>query len=117
MNAISAWLLSANIKLNSPDLTAVYEQQTGGYLYKVFPTGDSCWLAVSWPSGSRIAFRMAYSPDDQLELKKIEEQDGQVSFLLGSLLDDIESCRTFIIPLLAAGYRAAGRPRKKAGGG
>ena len=91
MNAISAWLLSANIKLNSPDLTAVYEQQTGGYLYKVFPTGDSCWLAVSWPSGSRIAFRMAYSPDDQLELKKIEEQDGQVSFLLGSLLGDYES--------------------------
>src|ERR1700742_115261 len=91
MNATSAWLLSANTKLNSPDLKAVYEQQAGGYLYKVFLTGDSCWLVVSWPGGSRIAFRMAYSPDDQLQVKKIEQLGDQMNFLIGSLLGDYES--------------------------
>ena len=79
MNATSAWLLSANNKLNRSVDSAVYERQAGGYLYKVYMTGDSCWLAVSWPGGSRIAFRMAYSPDDQLELKKIEEKGQQIN--------------------------------------
>jgi hypothetical protein len=70
MNASSPWLINTNIILNAPDLAAVYEKQAAGYTFKVHLTGDSCWLVAAWPKGSRIAFRLAYSPNDALDLKK-----------------------------------------------
>src|SRR3979409_1955328 len=73
MNAVSPWLLTINAKLNDPDLQPVSEQEALGYSFKVFLIGDSCWLVASWPKGSRIAFRLAYSPNDKLELKKLLE--------------------------------------------
>lgn len=88
MNATSAWLLSINAKLNSPGLAAVYERQAGGYSFKVFLTDDSCWLVASWPKGSRIAFRLAYSPNDRLELKTAVEEDGKITFSVASLMGD-----------------------------
>jgi hypothetical protein len=90
MNAISAWLLNANSKLNDPGLTAIYEQQAAGYSFQVFLIGDSCWLVVAWPKGSRIAFRLAYSPNDQLEIKKVLEKDQSVNFRIASLMGDYE---------------------------
>jgi hypothetical protein len=91
MNATSAWILTINAKLNSPDLSPVYEQQAGAYSFKVLLIDDSCWLVVSWPKGSRIAFRMAYSPNDRLELKNISEKNGQVNFRFASLIGEYET--------------------------
>ncbi|WP_419698765.1 hypothetical protein [Mucilaginibacter sp. NFX135] len=48
MNAISAWLLTANSKLNSPDLVTVYEQQSAGYTFKGYLVDDACWMVVAW---------------------------------------------------------------------
>src|ERR1700748_2649084 len=91
MNATSAWLLNSNAKLNRPGLTPDHEQQAGAYTFKVFLTGDSCWLVASWPKGSRIAFRLAYSPDDRLEIKKIKQTDGKVTIRIASMLGDYEA--------------------------
>ena len=90
MNATSPWLLNTNAKLNSPDLQPVFEQQAGAYSFKVYVTGDSCWLVSSWPKGSRIAFRLAYSPNDQLEIKSIKQTDGKVAIRIASLIGDYE---------------------------
>jgi hypothetical protein len=86
--------LTANSKLNSPDLTAVYEQQALGYSFKVYVINDSCWLVAAWPKGSRIAFRLAYSPNDKLELKKVLENNQQITFKIGSLIGDYEAVVT-----------------------
>ena len=94
MNATSAWILTINAKLNSPDLSPVYEQQAGAYSVKVLLIDDSCWLVASWPKGSRIAFRLAYSPNDRLELKNISEKDGQVNFRFASLIGEYETVVT-----------------------
>lgn len=91
MNATSAWLLNVNAKLNSPDLTAVYETQAAGYSFKIHLIDDSCWLVVSWPKGSRIAFRLAYSPNDQLELKRILEKEENITFRISSLMGEYEA--------------------------
>lgn len=90
MNASSAWLLAANANLNAPGLPAAFEQQAAGYSFKVHLIGDSCWLVAAWPKGSRIAFRLAYSPNDRLEVKKVTEKDGAVNFQLASLMGDYE---------------------------
>jgi hypothetical protein len=90
MNATSAWLSNANTQLNDAAISAVFEQQALGYSFKVFLTGDSCWLVVHWPKGSRVAFRLAYSPNDQLQLKKVLEKDQRITFKIGSLMGDYE---------------------------
>ena len=88
MNATSAWLLTANAKLNNPDLTAVYETVKVGYSFKVYVVDDSCWLVAGWPKGSRIAFRLAYSPGDQLVVRKILEKDQNITFRIHSLVGE-----------------------------
>jgi hypothetical protein len=91
MNATSPWVLNANSKLNDPGLTAVYEQHVAGYSFKVFLIDDSCWLVAAWSKGSRIAFRLAYSPNDQLEIKKVLEKDQSITFRIASLMGDYEA--------------------------
>ncbi|NOW96431.1 hypothetical protein [Mucilaginibacter sp. SG564] len=91
MNATSAWLLTVNSKLNSPDLTVVYEQQAAEYSFKVYLIDDSCWMVVVWPKGSRIAFRLAYSPNDQLELRRVLEKDQNITFRIASLMGEYEA--------------------------
>jgi hypothetical protein len=91
MNATSPWLLTVNNKLNSPDLIPVYQQDVAGYSFKVYLVDDSCWLTAAWPKGSRIAFRLAYSPNDKLELKEVLEKDGTNIFRIASLMGEYES--------------------------
>src|ERR1700709_1073749 len=86
MDAVSPWLLTINAQLNDPDLPPVFEREALGYAFKVLPAGDSCWLVASWPKGSRIAFRLAYSPNDQLELKTVMEKDDHITFRIKSLM-------------------------------
>ncbi|OCX53997.1 hypothetical protein BEL04_06900 [Mucilaginibacter sp. PPCGB 2223] len=90
MSAASPWLLNINKQLNEPGLQSVFGREVSGYLFKVFLTNDSCWLIVYWPKGSRIAFRMAYSPDDQLELKRVLANDRAVTFTISSLMGEYE---------------------------
>jgi hypothetical protein len=86
----SPWLVNANSNLNAPGLAAIYEQQAAGYTFSVYLTGESCYLVATWPKGSRIAFRLAYSPNDQLQLDKIVEDGHQVTIRLTSLMGKYE---------------------------
>jgi hypothetical protein len=91
MNAASPWLLNVNAKLNHPDLRPIWVRQLGNYSLKTFLIDDSLWLVAAWPKGSRIAFRMAYSPNDKLDVKKISEEEDHVKFKIGSLLGKYEA--------------------------
>ena len=94
MNALSPWLLSVNAKLNDPQLKPVFDREAQGYSFKVYFTDDSCWLVAGWPKGSRIAFRLAYSPDDRLELVDIKDKGERVIFRIKSLMGAYESAIT-----------------------
>jgi hypothetical protein len=71
MNALSPWLLNTNAALNQTDLPVACEKQAGGYHFKIVKLEEALWLIATWPKGSRIAFRLAYSPNDQLDIQKI----------------------------------------------
>src|ERR1700761_8600639 len=90
MNATSAWLLAANAKLNDPKLLPDFERQVSGYALKIFFIDDSCWLVASWGKGSRIAFRLAYAPNDRLTVKRLAEDADLVTLQIGSLMGDYE---------------------------
>ncbi|RFZ92921.1 hypothetical protein D0C36_16160 [Mucilaginibacter conchicola] len=91
MKPVSAWLLTANSKLNDSSLPAVYEQHAVGYWLRVYLTGDSCWLVVSWPKGSRIGFRMAYAPNDALVLEQPATSGERITFRCSSLIGLFET--------------------------
>jgi hypothetical protein len=91
MNPISAWFLNISTKLNNPEAPPVFEQEIAGYAFKVYLIDDSCWLVVSWSKGSRTAFRLAYSPNDPIELKKVLKKDGNVTFHIASLMGEYEA--------------------------
>jgi hypothetical protein len=90
MNALSPWLFNVNAALNQKNLPPSYQRHAAGYSFSIFNLGDSLWLVAGWPKGSRIAFRLAYSPNDQLAVKKVQEQQGLIIFKIGSLIGNYE---------------------------
>jgi protease II len=91
MTTTSAWFLNIKSKLNSADLTAVFEHQAAGYTFKVHIVDDSCWLIVSWSKSSRTAFRLVYSPNDDIQLKEVLEKNEHITFRISSIMGEYES--------------------------
>ncbi|QEM04258.1 hypothetical protein DIU31_012340 [Mucilaginibacter rubeus] len=88
MNA-SPWFWNTKAALYLPDLIPVYKTTSGSYDFKIYDLGDSCWLVVGWPDGNQIAFRLAYSPNDRLQIT-LKERKNDVRLKIGSLLGDYE---------------------------
>jgi hypothetical protein len=85
MKALSPWLLNTNAALNDAGLKPIYETTASNFRFSIYNLSDSCWLIAAWPGGSRIAFRLAYSPNDQLAIQVTEKQ-AQIVLKIGSLL-------------------------------
>jgi hypothetical protein len=90
MNAISPWLLNVNTILNDPIQSPIYSADRWGYSLKLYNIEDSCWIVTVWPTGSRVAFRLAYSPNDRLEIKKVITKGEQVTLQIASLIGEYE---------------------------
>lgn len=90
MNAVSPWVLNVNATLNKPDLKSIYKKEQSGYFYEIYNLEDSCWMVVTWPKGSRVAFRIAYSPNDHLVVRKIDETKDGLSMKLLSLMGEYQ---------------------------
>jgi hypothetical protein len=90
MNAASAWASNVKSIFADHDLPAVYERSFKNFSFRFHNHGDSCWIVTRWPQGGRIAFRTVYSPNDYLEIRKLEEKGGQVIFKIKSLIGDYE---------------------------
>lgn len=88
MNA-SPWFWNTKAALHLPDLIPVYKTTAGSYDFKIYDLGDSCWLVAGWPNGSQIAFRLAYSPNDRLQIA-LKERKNDVRLKIGSQLGDYE---------------------------
>ncbi|MGN6396827.1 MAG: hypothetical protein ACTHMI_14750 [Mucilaginibacter sp.] len=90
MKAISSWLLNSNAVLNRDNRQPLQKMQAGGYSFEIIHTNDSLWTVVAWPKGSRVAFRLAYSPDDTLDVKKTTERQGLITMSVASRMGDYE---------------------------
>ncbi|MBK0378484.1 glycoside hydrolase family 88 protein [Mucilaginibacter segetis] len=90
MNAISPWLLNANAVLNSPALQPLYTMEANGYAFDIVNLEDSVWLVAAWPEKSRIAFRLANSPNDHLVIKKLLTKNKQLTLQISSLFGAYE---------------------------
>jgi hypothetical protein len=89
MNAHSPWLLNATAALNKTGSPSLFEASANDYRINVKGFDDSCWAIVTSPAGSRIALRLAYSPNDNLIIKIVERR-ADVSLEIGSLLGNYQ---------------------------
>jgi hypothetical protein len=80
MISISSWAVAAQEELlNNPP---VAEKTLQRYQLTVRSTYDSLWVVVRWPKGKLVAFRMAFSPGNRLNITNIEESTDTMQFTL-----------------------------------
>jgi hypothetical protein len=90
MNARSPWLFNVNAALNQKGSEPVFAQDIGGFSFDICNLEDSLWLVAAWPNSNRIAFRLAYSPNDHLTVKDIAEKEGELIIPIDSLIGKYE---------------------------
>jgi len=90
MNATSPWAVAACDLLANQDLPVVYVKSIQDYQFKIFNTGDSCWLVAQWPQGCRMAFRIAFSPNADLELTGLTETSANITLDIKSVIGKYE---------------------------
>lgn len=83
MKPLSPWLLNVNAALNR-DITPMEKWECLDYNYELYDLKYSYWLVAIWPTGTRIAFRLAYSPDDELEIIKKSLNDTHLQLDINS---------------------------------
>jgi hypothetical protein len=94
-NHYSPWLLNTNAALYRAR-DPLYDFTAAGYLFQIFSLADSCWLIMNWPSGSRTAFRLAYSPNDRLKVR-IKKEESKIRLDISSLIGKYEVI--FVLPV------------------
>jgi len=86
MKTLSPWLLNTNIALTRKELKPLEQFENGGYSYCLYHLQDSLWLAATWPGGSCIAFRLAYSPGDELEITEFTRYENRYTMEIRSAI-------------------------------
>jgi hypothetical protein len=89
MNGVSLWAVAASNYFSDDDLTVIYKKECDNYTFTVHATGNSLWVLVVWPKGGKIAFRVAYAPDGDVEVRSKRETNDGIKFFLNTIIGDI----------------------------
>jgi hypothetical protein len=86
MNGISPWATAASLTFAEKELPGVYTRELNGFDFNIHLTVDSCWIRVNWAGGGQLAFRAAYAPDGDLEIKRSIETETGIDLTLSSVI-------------------------------
>jgi hypothetical protein len=86
MDGISTWAAAASNTFAEKELEYIYTAEQGDFSFGVYATNDSFWLLAQWAGGGKVAFRMAYSPEGELEVIGTKEKDGEIVFRLRGVI-------------------------------
>lgn len=93
MNTISPW--AATVQADLANSTVIWEKECHKYNFQAYNTGDSLWIAVTWPTRGKIAFRPAFGMNSCFEITNMFD-DGQTLVLnLETRLGQYEVIITF----------------------
>jgi hypothetical protein len=88
-NSLSPWGTIAAEQL-SETLADLYFIAHQGYDYKLKLTGESLWILAGKTGKEEVAFRTAFSPGNDLQVKRIEENETGVAIQLTSGIGNYE---------------------------
>jgi hypothetical protein len=86
MDKVSPWVSVVKEVLSNKNLTPVFSKQVKDFSCYIYNGGESLWALVIWPGKEKMAFRLAYSPGDNLVLKGIAENENQITFSLKAII-------------------------------
>lgn len=68
MNPLSPWAISSTIELAEAE-EVLFELAANSFYFKVLATSDSIWIQTGLPNGGCAAFRAAFTPGNNLQIK------------------------------------------------
>src|SRR5690606_32900147 len=71
LHPVTPW--SATVQDDLQNSESLLAKKLSSYFLQVFNSGDSLWLTVEWPSGGRIAFRLAFGMNSVFEKSTVTE--------------------------------------------
>ncbi|MDP5200326.1 hypothetical protein [Flavobacterium sp. DG2-3] len=74
MNTISPW--AATVHADLENSAVIWEKECHKYNFQAYNTGDSLWIAVTWPESGKMAFRPAFGMNSCFEITNMFD-DGQ----------------------------------------
>ncbi|HEY9195989.1 MAG TPA: hypothetical protein VIM77_06975 [Mucilaginibacter sp.] len=81
---VTPWFYNASAMLAAGNGNSLFSATVSQYHLTTKLLDDCCWLIISWPKGGRIAFRLAYSPNDPLSIEKINQTSNGVEIIIES---------------------------------
>ncbi|WP_299495822.1 hypothetical protein, partial [Mucilaginibacter sp.] len=88
MNGLSPWAMVAADIFNDQDLPNIYYKKINQYHFTVHNVGDSLYIIANWPNGGRLALRAAYTPNDDIHIKRVIEKDTNITFYIKTVIGD-----------------------------
>jgi len=83
-DTVTPWFYNASAMLAAGNGNSLFSATVSQYHLTAKLLDDCCWLIISWPKGGRIAFRLAYSPNDPLSIEKINQTSNGVEIIIES---------------------------------
>lgn len=87
MKPVSPWAVAANLALSGQSLPEIFTHQVNDFTFKGYLTTDSCWIYVTFGTGA-VAFRPAYDPGNNLQLKSAAQTEKGFDLSLTSVTGD-----------------------------
>lgn len=88
MIGLSPWASGAKEVFAEPEVSEIYRREIKNYLLSVHLTDDSLWFLIRNPNGNRTALRTAFSPNDDLSVAGIKEEDDYLKIVLNCLVGE-----------------------------
>ncbi|GAC1301379.1 MAG: hypothetical protein NVSMB24_04100 [Mucilaginibacter sp.] len=95
MDGISPWVAAVKEIFNEQDLPVIFKKECGNYTVKQHCIYNALWITVTCPRGSQVVLRAAYSPNDHLQVSRVEHRNDGFDVWLNASMGNFKVSLTF----------------------
>lgn len=88
MEPTSPWAAAVADLFNDQEPKPIYKKVVEKYSYAAYCMGDSLWLVINMPGGGRTGARMAYAPNNAININNTTENENGVTFYANTTIGD-----------------------------
>jgi hypothetical protein len=95
MDGISPWVAAVKEIFNEQDLPVIFKKECGNYTVREHCIYNALWITVTCPKGSQVVLRAAYSPNDHLQVTRVEHRADGFDVWLNASMGNFKVSLTF----------------------